>query len=74
VQNYPSALETQLEAGAEALGMGLSAERRALLLGYLALLGKWNKAYNLTGGRDPKAMVTYHPKDLKLLGERTLGL
>jgi 16S rRNA (guanine527-N7)-methyltransferase len=63
MQDYLSALEAQLEAGAEALGMGLTAERRAMLLGYLALLGKWNKAYNLTGVRDPKAMVTCHLLD-----------
>ena len=63
MQDYPSALEAQLEAGAEALGMGLAAERRVVLLGYLALLGKWNKAYNLTGVRDPKAMVTHHLLD-----------
>jgi 16S rRNA (guanine527-N7)-methyltransferase len=33
------------------------------LLAYLALLHKWNKAYNLTSVRDPKAMLSVHLLD-----------
>ena len=33
------------------------------LLAFLALLGKWNRTYNLTAIRDPAAMITQHLLD-----------
>ena len=33
------------------------------LLDYLALLGKWNKSYNLTSITDPEKMIYYHLLD-----------
>lgn len=44
-------------------GVELSAEHHEKLLGYLALLIKWNKAYNLTAVRDPDEMVSRHLLD-----------
>jgi len=47
----------QLEQGLAAMGLQISAGQRALLLRYLGLLSKWNRAYNLTAVRDPGVMV-----------------
>ncbi|MBG7601535.1 MAG: 16S rRNA (guanine(527)-N(7))-methyltransferase RsmG [Gammaproteobacteria bacterium] len=46
-----------LERGVEALGIELSARQQQLLLDYLSLLNKWNRAINLTAIRDPRQMV-----------------
>ena len=56
-------LDAQLSAGVSALGMELTEQQRAQLLSYLALLGKWNKVYNLTAVRDPADMFTHHLMD-----------
>jgi 16S rRNA (guanine527-N7)-methyltransferase len=56
-----AALRKDLEAGLDALGLD-----RALaepLLAYLALLLRWNAAYNLTAIRDPREMVAKHLLD-----------
>ena len=53
----------ELSTGARQLGVELTAEQHEKLLGYLALLIKWNKAYNLTAVRDPDEMVSRHLLD-----------
>jgi len=53
----------ELSRGAEQLGVALDASQQRRLLGYLALLIKWNKAYNLTAVRDPDEMVSRHLLD-----------
>ncbi len=57
------ALGDQLNAGAAALGVALSATQGRILLQYLDLLVKWNKTYNLTGLREAAQMVTQHLLD-----------
>ena len=52
-----------LERGLRALALELSEQQRDLLMCYLALLVKWNRAYNLTAIRDPEEMVTKHLLD-----------
>lgn len=52
-----------LNRGCDQLGLGLDTSEQALLLEYLELLDKWNKAYNLTAIRDPAQMVTRHLLD-----------
>ena len=60
----------ELSTGAEALGIGLSARQQELLLGYLGLLIKWSKAYNLTAVRNPDEMVSRHLLDsLSIMGQ-----
>jgi 16S rRNA (guanine527-N7)-methyltransferase len=52
-----------LIAGAEALGCPLDDAQADRLLGYLDLLARWNKVYNLTALRDPAQMLTHHLLD-----------
>ena len=54
---------TVLRSGAAELGLGLSDAQFEQLLGYLALIQKWNKVYNLTAVRDPQEMLTHHLLD-----------
>lgn len=51
---------TRLIQGVDALDLQLSEDRIELLLEYLAMLIKWNKAYNLTAVRDPMEMIDRH--------------
>ena len=52
-----------LKSGVAELGLNLSDAQLELLLGYLALILKWNKVYNLTAVRDPQDMLTHHLLD-----------
>ena len=54
---------TVLKSGAAELGLSLSDAQLEQLLGYLALIQKWNKVYNLTAVRDPQEMLTHHLLD-----------
>ena len=54
---------TVLKSGATELGLALTEAQFEQLLGYLALIQKWNKVYNLTAVRDPQEMLTHHLLD-----------
>lgn len=56
-------LATKLAEGIHALGLTLDNSCQQKLLAYIALLNKWNKVYNLTAIRDPRAMVGLHILD-----------
>ena len=58
-----SPYETTLRQGASALGLSLNGTQITQLLGYHALIQKWNKVYNLTAIRDPAEMLTHHLLD-----------
>ncbi|MDO8860110.1 16S rRNA (guanine(527)-N(7))-methyltransferase RsmG [Haliea sp. E1-2-M8] len=58
-----TALATLLYRGTAALELTPTSGQQTQLLAYLALLCKWNQAYNLTAVRDPAAMVTRHLLD-----------
>ena len=53
----------RLEMGAAELGLALGRGERNKLLQYLALLEKWNQAFNLTAIRDAGRMVSGHLLD-----------
>lgn len=53
----------ELESGIAQLGLELTPEQQQKLLGYLVLLQKWNKVYNLTAIRQPSQMVSHHLLD-----------
>jgi 16S rRNA (guanine527-N7)-methyltransferase len=55
--------EAVLRAGLQALALDLSDAQVRNLLDYQALIGKWNKVYNLTAVRDPADMLTHHLLD-----------
>ncbi|TNE82202.1 MAG: 16S rRNA (guanine(527)-N(7))-methyltransferase RsmG [Gammaproteobacteria bacterium] len=48
----------QLRDGLAAMNLSLSEGQQQKLLAFLALLNKWNKAYNLTAVRDEREMVS----------------
>lgn len=56
-------IERSILEGSERLGIQLVPEAATRLGGYLALLERWNHAYNLTAVRDPEAMVVRHVLD-----------
>jgi 16S rRNA (guanine527-N7)-methyltransferase len=56
-------LEAILRLGAEQLALSMTDQQAHLLLEYLALLKKWNGAYNLTAIRDPEQMLRLHVLD-----------
>lgn len=65
--------ERQLTAGLQQLGLDLSATQVALLLQYLALFEKWNRAYNLSAIRKPAEMVRLHLLDSLTVAPYLLG-
>ncbi|WP_372965013.1 16S rRNA (guanine(527)-N(7))-methyltransferase RsmG [Marinobacter sp.] len=48
----------QLRDGLDNMKLSLSESQQQQLLAFLALLNKWNKAYNLTAVRDERVMVS----------------
>jgi 16S rRNA (guanine527-N7)-methyltransferase len=59
----PESLRPRLVAGTSALGLALSVAQHDALLDYLALLVRWNAAYNLTAIRDIDEMLARHLLD-----------
>ncbi len=55
--------QARLQGIARKLDWSLSDGDSALLIGYLALIERWNKVYNLTAVRDADAMLTLHLAD-----------
>ncbi len=62
-ENLPDQCRTRLEQGITQLSIQLQETQVSQLLDYVALLCKWNKAYNLTAIRDPEQMIIRHLLD-----------
>lgn len=69
----PPLAET-LDEGLCALGVELAHAQRQALLDYVALLEKWNRAYNLTAIREPLRMLRLHLLDSLAVVPHLAGL
>ncbi|WED21841.1 16S rRNA (guanine(527)-N(7))-methyltransferase RsmG [Vibrio sp. JC009] len=58
-----SQLRAKLDSLIEKTDLEVSEKQREELVGYVELLHKWNKAYNLTSVRDPMDMLVKHILD-----------
>ncbi|KQA20926.1 16S rRNA (guanine(527)-N(7))-methyltransferase RsmG [Vibrio metoecus] len=56
-------LRVKLDALISKTTLSVSEQQREQLVGYVQLLDKWNKAYNLTSVRDPMEMLVKHVLD-----------
>lgn len=70
--DLPAAARDDLDAGLAALG--LAPALADPLARYLALMLRWNTAYNLTAIRDPREMVTKHLLDSLAMAPAVAGL
>ena len=58
-----TSLALALAEGLQSLLLELTQAQQQALLDYIALLGKWNKVYNLTAVREPEQMLSQHVLD-----------
>lgn len=56
-------IESRIDSALERAEIRVASEHRRSLAEYVVLLAQWNRAYNLTGIRDPFAMVDRHVID-----------
>jgi len=56
-------LSVDLDIGLHALGLQVPKDAKDKLLGFIALLLKWNRVYNLTALRSPEAVLAGHILD-----------
>ncbi|EKO3501755.1 16S rRNA (guanine(527)-N(7))-methyltransferase RsmG [Vibrio fluvialis] len=74
-----NSLRVKLDALIAQTDLDVSEHQREQLVGYVELLNKWNKAYNLTSVRDPMEMMVKHILDSivvspLLVGERFIDV
>ncbi len=56
-------LTEDIQRGCALLGLAPDAQTTGRLVEFVELLAKWNRVYNLTAVRDPRAMVVRHVMD-----------
>ncbi len=66
-------LNQQLTALISKTSLQVTEQQINLLIQYVELLNKWNKAYNLTSVRDPSEMLIKHIMDSLMVGEILKG-
>ncbi|MDN3653071.1 16S rRNA (guanine(527)-N(7))-methyltransferase RsmG [Thalassotalea ponticola] len=66
-------LTASLKSLLEKTELSVTDEQVAKLVGYVELLDKWNKAYNLTSVRDPQDMLVKHILDSLVNGPHLNG-
>lgn len=64
---------TKLTTLLTAANISLSDQQKQQLVGYVEMLHKWNKAYNLTSVRDPQEMLVRHILDSIVVEPHLVG-
>ncbi|EOV1174703.1 16S rRNA (guanine(527)-N(7))-methyltransferase RsmG [Vibrio fluvialis] len=68
-----NSLRVKLDALIAQTDLEVSDNQREQLVGYVELLNKWNKAYNLTSVRDPMEMMVKHILDSIVVSPLLVG-
>ena len=68
-----SELKQQLVHSLTQANINITEQQQQQLLGLVAMLNKWNKAYNLTSVRDPKQMLIRHIMDSVVVSPHLKG-
>ncbi|EKO3980088.1 16S rRNA (guanine(527)-N(7))-methyltransferase RsmG [Vibrio fluvialis] len=68
-----NSLRVKLDALIAQTDLEVSEHQREQLVGYVELLNKWNKAYNLTSVRDPMEMMVKHILDSIVVSPLLVG-
>ncbi|WP_431224422.1 16S rRNA (guanine(527)-N(7))-methyltransferase RsmG [Serratia sp. L9] len=68
-----SSCAKKLDSLLSVAGITLSDQQKQQLLGYVGMLDKWNKAYNLTSVRDPQQMLVRHIMDSIVVNPHLTG-
>ncbi|WP_033933036.1 16S rRNA (guanine(527)-N(7))-methyltransferase RsmG [Vibrio cholerae] len=66
-------LRVKLDALISKTSLTVTEQQREQLVGYVQLLDKWNKAYNLTSVRDPMEMLVKHILDSLVVSPYLVG-
>ncbi len=66
-------LRVKLDAWISKTSLTVTEQQREQLVGYVQLLDKWNKAYNLTSVRDPMEMLVKHILDSLVVSPHLVG-
>ncbi|RBM25649.1 16S rRNA (guanine(527)-N(7))-methyltransferase RsmG [Vibrio tarriae] len=66
-------LRVKLDSLISKTSLTVTEQQREQLVGYVQLLDKWNKAYNLTSVRDPMEMLVKHILDSLVVSPHLVG-